>query len=512
MKKSLFYSLLTTATLLSPIFAFPSWAKDCPEIPKDIKVITVKSDDATLRIEPDKDSDKGFSILANDNLKILDHKSIVDKTGKDFCWYKVSAVKDTTKKPYFIADVGIKEFPFVEKLTLSPTPSPTTSTKSSPSTSPTSEQGKPEQNGVIQQNWLLYILVVISIGNTIILIILLFVCLEVFGIREYLKIPSLLSSAFKHFGKNSRETSSDVPATEHSETVKPESTKELSLSTKEEVSEMETFTVSEPTIEDKDLKSELPLIKEKLDTLDTITEQVKLIKTENQENKKDIQFLTRKVENLEDNQQQTSRRVKSLEDNQQKASSSGNQGNALTHHSNNNEMSQDKSGLEKVESHAPEIPRSSSQESSDPSERDQISSEVSPVSIAISPQLQEIIDRFNQQSSDLFCDSTFQPLTLTQDTINGTNKISGGRILQLEVPIDQSQAPYLRFEMDNASWLIPNITSIYIKKILSNLDENSDIFTIRQGSGSSLKLIRPAKLKAVSSGLWEIEEPGEFQQ
>lgn len=143
---------------------------------------------------------------------------------------------------------------------------------------------------------------------------------------------------------------------------------------------------------------------------------------------------------------------------------------------------------------------------------DQTSSPVY-VSITISPQLQEIIDRFNQQRPELFRDLLFQPLTLTQQSIQGYGP-NGRQILQLEAPVDTSQAAYLKFEMDNTSWLIPNITSRYIRKIIDNLPENSDIFTIitiiRQGYGFSPQLIKPAKLKAISNGLWEIEEPGEF--
>jgi hypothetical protein len=44
---------------------------------------------------------------------------------------------------------------------------------------------------------------------------------------------------------------------------------------------------------------------------------------------------------------------------------------------------------------------------------------------------------------------------------------------------------------------------------MRNLHENPEIFVVESGS-ETLRLIKPAKLKSVSSGLWEIEEPGEF--
>jgi hypothetical protein len=134
-----------------------------------------------------------------------------------------------------------------------------------------------------------------------------------------------------------------------------------------------------------------------------------------------------------------------------------------------------------------------------------------------------MIEQFNSQNRDYFRDDRFQPLTLTQRSIDGQVPVkltqqsikeqvvlNGCRILQLEVPFDSSQASYLTTKIDKENWLIPNIISPYIGKIMSNLDENPEIFTVESGSGS-LRLIKPAKLKSVSLGLWEIEEPGEFQ-
>jgi hypothetical protein len=132
------------------------------------------------------------------------------------------------------------------------------------------------------------------------------------------------------------------------------------------------------------------------------------------------------------------------------------------------------------------------------------------IPITISPQLQEIIDHFNQQRHDLFEDFPSQPLTLTQEAINRKPSPSGSRILQLEISADPSQADYLKFEMDNASWLIPNITSKSIRVMMRVLLNEPYIFTIYGDPGSFIQLIKPAKLKAISNELWEIEEPGEF--
>ncbi len=129
----------------------------------------------------------------------------------------------------------------------------------------------------------------------------------------------------------------------------------------------------------------------------------------------------------------------------------------------------------------------------------------------LSPQLQEVIDRFNYQRPELFHDFEATPLTLTQDAIQGKVGINARRILQLEIPADPSQAPYLKFDLDQTAWLIPNIKSPYISKIMRLLSENPEVFVINPGS-DILQLVKPAKLKETSSGLWEIEEPGIFCQ
>lgn len=122
----------------------------------------------------------------------------------------------------------------------------------------------------------------------------------------------------------------------------------------------------------------------------------------------------------------------------------------------------------------------------------------------------EMIEQFNGQNRDYFRDGKFHPLTLTQQSIQGQVGLNARRIVQLEVPSDSSQASYLTTEIDRENWLIPNITSPYFSQVMRNLHENPEIFTVESGSGT-LRLIKPAKLKSVSLGLWEIEEPGEFE-
>jgi len=551
MKKSLFYSLMTTATLLSPIFAFPGWAKDCPEIPKEIKELTVKSKEATLRTEPDKGSKKGFSIFANDSLKILDYKSIVDKTGQNFCWYQVSAVKDKDNKPYFIADVGIKEFPFSNLSTgdkpdasgAKNTGNTATSGQQSNSPPPTNNKGTFEQNGVAQeklsqyvsqQKWLTFVVIGISIGN---IIILLLVCVEVSKVRSYLNISGLYRPSVKPYEKGTAPIDIQIK----------DSVAEKLASVAEELKELKNIQSIQRKLkriqddlglksqndESSDTKKELTTEKSLSQVViqsNSILEQIQELKKSNQSSQEAIQLIDNsileQIQELKKSNQSSQEAIQLInirfEDLALKfkelASKTPNIIGYIIGLSGEQQASHTFPGIyhkpETREDKLPETPSSSGQEFSHSSEDDQNPSQVTHTPITISPQLQEIIDRFNRQRPELFNDFSSQPLTLTKETIEGQVGANGRRILQLEIPADTSQEAYLKFEMDNASWLIPNIKSVHISKIMGNLGENSDIFTILpQGSGSSLQLIKPAKLKISTNNLqrWEIEEPGEFQ-
>ncbi|BFM40497.1 hypothetical protein [Synechocystis sp. LKSZ1] len=124
--------------------------------------------------------------------------------------------------------------------------------------------------------------------------------------------------------------------------------------------------------------------------------------------------------------------------------------------------------------------------------------------------IKAIVDQFNSQNQDYFRDPRFQPLTLSQQSIQGHIGLNARRIMQLEAPSDPSQGSYLYFEIDQEFWLIPNIASPYITQIMHNLNENPEIFVVHLGSGR-LKLVKPAKLKQINAGLWEVEEPGKFE-
>ncbi len=80
-------------------------------------------------------------------------------------------------------------------------------------------------------------------------------------------------------------------------------------------------------------------------------------------------------------------------------------------------------------------------------------------------------------------------MKLTQQSTQGQIGLNVHRVIELESVTDNSQASFLKFEMDGEYWLIPNITSSYISKIMNNLEENPEVFIIHRGSGN-LELVR----------------------
>ena len=98
---------LTMFALLGPL-VMPSQAGNCPDIPKAISELTVKSNQASLRQEPSSDAVKGVPILEGDKLKVIEHSAKPDQSkSKDtYCWYLVSKIGDPKSGKYYIADSG----------------------------------------------------------------------------------------------------------------------------------------------------------------------------------------------------------------------------------------------------------------------------------------------------------------------------------------------------------------------------------------------------------------------
>jgi hypothetical protein len=129
-------------------------------------------------------------------------------------------------------------------------------------------------------------------------------------------------------------------------------------------------------------------------------------------------------------------------------------------------------------------------------------------SLFVSPQIQELVTQFNDCNTDYFWGLDRNFLALTKESIQNKPSSSGSPILQLILSED-SQEFYFKIKVDHENWLFPNLNSSHFKKIMKGL--NTSIFKFDSNS-EPLKLLRPAKLKEISSGIWEIEEPGEFTQ
>ncbi len=115
MQKLLQYTLIFFTSTILPIFSFPSFGKDCPLVPENIKILTVKNAQATIRTEPKYgDRNKGPAIDTNDELIVVSRspKAGPDKNSNILCWYQVRPIKNGSKYYYWIPEVGIKEFPF----------------------------------------------------------------------------------------------------------------------------------------------------------------------------------------------------------------------------------------------------------------------------------------------------------------------------------------------------------------------------------------------------------------
>ena len=446
------YCWLTVLALWG-YFAMPSWAKDCPDIPQNITEITVKDNVATLRKEPKKDSEKGVSILEGDKLKVVDHVHKKDLSGIDsYCWYSVS--KAPNSETYFIADAGIKEFKDF------PLPEAQTQKGNNPQNQASSAQ-KPKVTPRSSSNQEVHQdsspLSSLSENWPILLIIILVIGFGVIIIINRNNLQSLLSK----FDSCNRRPRKD-PLNKPIESIQSKLNRmEKALRFK---IQQENFSYKDNSFT---LQETLDNIGQKLNQ---VLEQFQSLSQSHQSHQQDFKLLEMRVEELE-------------------ARPSWIAPWAISVYSSPESLPYADQSVKTTQ----EVTLSQEE-----------------INLVISPQLQDIINRFNLQRPELFNDFSATPLTLTSDSIQGKVGMNARRIVQLQIPADLSQAFYLEFDLDNSTWLIPNIKSPYISKIMRNLSENPEIFTISGSGSDSLELVRPAKLKEISAGLWEIEEPGEF--
>jgi hypothetical protein len=125
-------------------------------------------------------------------------------------------------------------------------------------------------------------------------------------------------------------------------------------------------------------------------------------------------------------------------------------------------------------------------------------------------ELDFIIDQFNQKNIAYFQGDTFFPLKPTPASVEGSHfSLDGRSQIEFETLTDNSQASYLGFGADGATWLIPNITLANVGRIINQLEDNPGIFSLSPTSGDR-QLTTPAKLQSLGTGLWKIERLGEF--
>lgn len=459
-----FYTFIATASLILPMFSSPSWAKDCPNIPENIKQVTVKSDSASLRKEPKQNSDTGFNIFENDLLKVLNPKP--NKEKQDYCWYQVSSLKDPSKKEYWIADVGIKEFQDFSRGIKTPSPSPATN------------QNTQQETSIPLQLHL--VLILSGLGIIINALILLLFYREVEKILHYLNLPSFLKTQRER--NNRRQSIDNNDFREQIQGIIYE--------------QLNQFNLPDIKIKLDKVFKDLGLERKKTNSL-TANSNASISTDKTNQNEINNQKQTTK-ETL----YQIVKKLQTIIDEQEKL-------NAF----NDSKMAEFSKLIQELQQQILQNqdvvvkPDNSNQEFQDADSNSSPST-----SSELSQELTELVAQFNHQNRELFNDSRFQALKLTQQSTQGQVGLNAHRILELEMCTDNSQASYLKFKMDGENWLIPNITSPYISQIMRNLtDENRDIFVTHSGSGT-LQLIKPAKLKNIGSNLWGIKEPGEFTQ
>jgi hypothetical protein len=475
MKKSFLSVFIVTTTILVPTLTFPSLANDCPKIPEKTE-LTVTNNEATLRNEPKySESNKGKPSIYKDSKLIVISSQPIPGKGKDgntYCWYQVSPVNSNNDQKYWIANVWIAEFKeFSTKSKVLPYPVKTTTASSA------NNQNIPKEPSIPLE--LRLVLILSGLGIIINALILLLFYRELEKILHYLNLPSFLKTQRER--NNRRQSIDDNDFREQIKDIISEKLNQFNL----------------------------PDIKIKLD---------KVFKDLGLERKKTNSLTTnpnasistdKTNENEINNQKQTTKetlsqiveKLQTIIDEQEKL-------NAF----NDSKMGEFSKLIQELQQQILQNqdvvvkPDNSNQEFQDADSNSSPST-----SSELSQELTELVARFNHQNHELFNDSRFQPLKLTQQSTQGQVGLNAHRILELEVCTDNSQASYLQFEMDGENWLIPNITSSYISQIMRNLDENRDIFVTHTGSGT-LQLVKPAKLKNIGLNLWGIEEPGEFTQ
>jgi regulator of replication initiation timing len=428
-------SALPLVTVIIVFPASPIWAKNCPSVPKETKEVTVKDDDATLRIEPKKSSQKGSPIGKGDKLGVINNKPTQDSEGNDYCWYKVKFLTGSDAKQYWIADIGLIEFS-----SWPITPSPTTTPSVSPTPGGTSPNPREKELSV---PWIVWVLAPIGI--------------IVVSLFTYDRIKR--KGYFNNFSSNSVKTdnlSSSNPDTTTTNVNQNTPSSEQSLHLIALMAQEYLPKIVKLAEENVNQDS----VKEVHKIKSTVTKQDSELKAEISELKAEISELKAEISELK---------------------------------AENSELKAEISKLKaEISTTTPE-----SENKVDKKE------------------WEKLVDKFNERKKDHFTNLNPKPqfLKLNDQSIHGKPSTVGSTIVQL-VSSTESEASYLKIEVDQENWLFPNILSTQVDKIISILKPS--IFTIDVSlKNPQLKkpaklLKKTAKLQDAGGEIWEIAERGEF--
>jgi hypothetical protein len=409
MKKLSLFTPIVITTIF--VLTLPSWAKDCPSVPKETKEVTVKDDSATLRTEPKKTSEKGSPIFAGGKLNIVDINPTEDSEGNDYCWYKVRPVNDKNNKEYWIADIGLKEFSSWQKIA----------------------GYKSELSNLSQVNkddswmsWLIW-LWFLPVIPTVILSTALFKKIK----NEQVEREKLFNESV--IGLDNLEST-------------------ISKVKEEQIKIEEHFDNSINTI----IENNYEIIKSNIDNLKSSSEVIESI-----------------LDSVKTKKESSSE---------------------ISNNENINNKTENKEDLV------------------DKSYENYYCSPISATTLGSDTQIdikgwEKLVDEFNKRNKEHFACLNPQFLKLTDQSIYDRRSRDGSLLVQL-VFAQENEASYLKIEANQVNWLFPNIFSARVEKIINNL--KTSIFTVDY-SLNNPQLIKPAKLKEVSSGIWEIDEPGIFQ-
>jgi hypothetical protein len=469
--------------LASPVVAViifvqsnPSLAQtiSCPTPSKETREVTVKDDNATLRTEPKySKNNKGPSIGKNDKLVVIlfEPKLGPDKNKNIHCWYKVSILNDQDKKIYWIADIGLVEFP-----SWSNTPSPTPTPSVSPTPGDTSPHQSEKEPSV---PWMVWVLAPIGI--------------IVVGLFAYAYDRIKRRGYFNNRSSNSVKTDNLSSSNPDTTIIKTDE---------------DTPSVEQP---DKDI---LSLNQSAHITALMTQKMVKLLEKNGKQDENVKQDLVKEVNELKVKVTKQDREIGELKAEISELKAEKDREISELKSTINDQDSKISKILESDKQEIDKIRQDVSQNADKVSEpnpelQQQLLNRGDSAQFFLPKELQRLVDEFNNDNKDYFLNLDRHFLTESGKSVHRQPSMDDNTNLVVElVDSEDSQAFYFKIKVDKENWLFPNLNSSYFQKIMNGL--NPSIFNVNPNSDTLKKLVKPAKLENAGSGIWEIAERGEF--